>query len=383
MSDNDISAPNPIRTCVLGVGLGGLVFHIPFILAQPHLFSLHAVLERSGEGKAHARYGAHMSGAKIYTSMEQVVADPEIELVVVTTPNGTHYALARSALEAGKHVLVDKPVTATAQEARELGELAKSRNLVLAAYQNKRYEADWLALKKLLALPRSSPHSLGDIYEFESRADRYRAVLKGTWKDHAAAGTGLTYDLGSHLIDQALQLFGRPDKITAFIQNIRGIGDPEVDDCFTIYFHYSPLTPDRPCPITVILRSHILSVGSPQLRYVVRGTKGTYTKYGADGQEEYLRSMSDTGQIVRDEAYGMEKSELAGTLQNLDSNGSIVTSRWQADQKGTYADLYSNVWDAIRNGKELVVKWTEATAVVEMIELAYLSQREGRTVDVP
>ncbi|KZT20780.1 NAD-P-binding protein [Neolentinus lepideus HHB14362 ss-1] len=372
----------PIKTCVLGTGLGGLVFHIPFLLALPHLFTLYAVLEPSRSSKARARWGSKMDAVKIYESMEEVLADEVIELVVVTTPNETHHGLARRALEAGKHVMVDKPVTAAAQQARELAELAKSRNLVLAAYQNRRFEADWFALRSLLSLPMTSPQSLGHVYEFESRHDRYRTFLKGTWKDRAAPGTGLVYDLGSHLIDQALVLFGRPTKITAFIQNVRGIGDPNVDDCFTIYFHYTPFPPNRPHSLTVILRSHILSVSAPQLRWVVRGTQGTYTKYGSDGQEGHIRAMSDPAQITENEEYGKEHEGMWGTLENLREDGEVVTSTWPTEKKGSYTGLYVNVANAIRNGTQLMVKWEEATAVIEMIELAYLSQKEGRTVDV-
>lgn len=148
--------------------------------------------------------------------------------------------------------MVDKPVTATAKEAEELGALANSKNLVLYAFQNRRWDSDFLALRSLLALPKSSPQSLGEITEFESvygcnnilsvyllslvslSFDRYRKGLKGTWKDELRTTTGQTYDLGAHLIDQTLQLFGRPDKLTAFIQNVRGVGHPGVDDTVRI-----------------------------------------------------------------------------------------------------------------------------------------------------
>ncbi|TFK55834.1 NAD(P)-binding protein [Heliocybe sulcata] len=372
----------PIKTCVLGTGFGGLSFHIPFLLALPHLFTLHAVLEPSRSGKAHSRYASHMTDVKLYGNVEEVLNDAEIELVVVTTPNETHYDLTRRALEAGKHVLVDKPVTATAQQARELAALAKSKDVVLAAYQNRRFEGDWFALKRLLSLPSSHPQSIGNVWEYESRScrhDRYRTFLKGTWKDHAAPGAGLVYDLGSHLIDQALVLFGRPNRLTAFIQNVRGIGDPNVDDCFTLYFHYNRV----PHPLTVILRSHILSVRAPQLRWLVRGTKGTYTKYGEDGQEGYIRAMSDPAQMLEDKEYGREKEKMWGTVENMREDGEIATTTWPTEERGSYAGLYVNVADAIRNGAELAVKWEEATAVIEMIELAYLSQREERTVIVP
>lgn len=176
----------PIKTCVLGVGLAGLTFHVPFILALPELFTLHAVLERSPHspgGKVKERFGAQ---TKVYRTIEEVIGDKEIELVIVATPNDTHYALAKAALEAGKHgihlssylvskspdtaaVLVDKPVTETFAQARQLDAIAKSKGLVLYGYQNRRWDSDHIALKQLLALPPSSPQYIGNLLEFESQ----------------------------------------------------------------------------------------------------------------------------------------------------------------------------------------------------------------------
>lgn len=175
----------PIKTCVLGVGLAGLTFHVPFVLALPDLFSLHAVLERNPQspgGKVKERFGVE---TKIYRTIEDVIGDKEIELVIVGTPNDTHYPLAKAALEAGKHgiylfvpvpelpdiaiVLVDKPVTETVAQARELGAIAESKGLVLYGYQNRRWDSDHIALKQLLALPPSSPQHLGNLLEFESQ----------------------------------------------------------------------------------------------------------------------------------------------------------------------------------------------------------------------
>ncbi|KAG6878111.1 hypothetical protein C0993_012115 [Termitomyces sp. T159_Od127] len=369
----------PINTCVLGVGLAGLTFHVPFVLALPHIFTLHSVLERNpqtSDGKVYDRFGV---SSKIHRTLEQVLADPEIELVIIGTPNQTHYDFAKAALEAGKH---DKPVTATVEQAKELGALARSKGLVLYGFQNRRWDSDFLALKRLLALPDTSPQSLGALVEFESHFDRHRKALKGTWKDDPLPAAGQTYDLGSHLIDQALTLFGRPERITAFIQNIRGIGSPEVDDCFTIHFHYSR-GPARPYPFTAILRGHILSARSPQLRYIVRGTQGTYVKYGVDIQEEQLKVIPSPGAILED-AYGKEPESIWGTLENMASDGATVKSSiWPSEDAGQYIELFKNLGAAIRHQEDLAVKWEEATAVIEMIELAHKSAREGVTVGVP
>ncbi|OCH90735.1 oxidoreductase [Obba rivulosa] len=380
----------PIKTCVLGVGLGGLTFHIPFVLALPEYFTLHAVLERSPAtpgGKVAARFGEDaMKGVKIYSSYDDVLADPEIELVVISTPSDTHYELAKRAVEAGKHVLVDKPVTATAAEAFELGELAKSKGVVLYPFQNRRWDSDFLALRKLLELPSDDPRSLGTLVEFESRFDRYRADLKNTWKDQPRPANGLTYDLGAHLIDQVLLLFGRPAKLTAIRENIRGIGSKDVDDCFTILLHY-PGRPSasalKPASFTAILRGHILSVRSPQIRYVVRGTTGTFLKFGVDVQEDQLKGIKHPSEITTVETYGAEPESLWGTLENLSADGTIVKSTWPSSEKGCYSELFVDLAKTIREGKQQAVKWEESAEVIEMIELAYKSAAEERTLVVP
>ncbi|TFK92839.1 oxidoreductase [Polyporus arcularius HHB13444] len=380
----------PIKTCVVGVGLGGLTFHVPFVLALPHLFTLHAVMERNPAapgGKLQARFGEQAAkGVTIHRSFDAVLADPEVELVVITTPSETHYELAKRALQAGKHVLVDKPVTAHFSQAQELGALAKSKNLVLYAFQNRRWDSDFLTLKKLLALPADHPKSLGTLFEFESRFDRFRTELKGTWKDLPLPANGLTYDLAAHTIDQVLVLFGRPQKITAMIENIRGLGSKEVDDCFTIYLHYPPRPAAKglqPTSFTAVLRGHILSVRSSQIRYVVRGTQGTFLKYGVDVQEDQLKVIPSPAGIVQDQAYGVEPEDIWATVENVGPDGKVVKSVWPTTERGQYIKLFENVAAAISEGAEQLVKWEESAEVIELIELAYQSAREERTLPVP
>ncbi|THH01844.1 hypothetical protein EW026_g894 [Hermanssonia centrifuga] len=361
-------SPAPIKTCVLGVGLAGLTFHGP-------------------GGKLQARFGEEASkGVKIYNSLEQVLADPEIELVIVGTPSETHYEFAKRILEAGKHVLVDKPLTATYAQALEIGALAKSKNLVLYPYQNRRWDSDFLALRALLRLPASDPNSIGALFEFESRFDRFRTVLKGTWKDLPLPANGQTYDLGAHLIDQSLVLFGRPSRITAHIENVRGLGSKEVDDTFTIRLHYPALpapsgSPIQPSSFTVILRASILSVKSQQVRYVVRGTTGTFTKYGVDVQEDQLKVIKSPQDIKQLANYGEEPEEIHGMLENLRGED-VVRSVWPS-KKGDYSGLFTDVARAIREGTTPAVMWEESAEVIELIELAMKSSKEGRTLDVP
>ncbi|KAJ3728977.1 hypothetical protein DFJ43DRAFT_1132954 [Lentinula guzmanii] len=392
----------PIKCCAIGAGLATLTFHVPFILALPSLFTLHSVLERnppSPSGTVCDKFKLSSSEVKLYQSFDEVLSDPEIELVLIGTPNDTHHVLAKAALKAGKHVLVDKPVTPSVQEAKELGQLAKEKRKVLYAFQNRRWDQDYLALKKLLDLPDSDSRSLGTIVEFESHFDRYRLGLKGSWKDDPRPAAGLMFDLGSHLIDQTLCLFGRPTQITAFASNLRGIGHPNVDDNFTIHMHY-PAGSALPYPFTAILRAHPLSVRSPQIRFILLGQKGSYIKYGIDVQEEQLKSLTSAPSRTvttptttptpeylitsPSSGYGLEPESYWGTLEHAtDPNGTtFVKSVWPSEESGCYTDLYRNLAATIRENAELKVKWEEATAVIEMIELARKSAREGKTIDV-
>ncbi|KAH9927152.1 oxidoreductase [Epithele typhae] len=380
----------PIKACVVGLGLGGLAFHVPFVLALPDLFTLHAVMERNPAGpggKVQERFGEKaMQGTIIHRTFEDVLADAQVELVIITTPSETHYELAKRALEAGKHVLVDKPLSPTKKEILELGRIATNKNVVLYSFQNRRWDSDFLAFRKLLSLPADDPKSLGTLYEFESRFDRFRLDLKGTWKDLPLPGNGLAFDLASHTIDQVIQLFGRPKSITAMIENIRGIGSPEVDDSFTIYLHYPPLPAAsgiQPTSLTAILRGHILSVRSPQVRYVARGTHGTFQKFGVDVQEDQLRAVADPAGIAADTAFGVEPEAIWGTVQNVAGDGTVVESSWPSAEPGKYIELFKNLAAVIRDGAEPAVRWTESAEVIEMIELAHQSARERRTVDVP
>ncbi|KAH8830727.1 NAD(P)-binding protein [Flagelloscypha sp. PMI_526] len=369
----------PIKTCVIGLGLGGLAFHVPFVLALPELFTLYAVLERNPTtdgGKVKQRFG--VSPTKIHRSLEEVLEDPEIELVIVTTPNNTHYSFAKAVLEAGKHVLVDKPVSTTAAEARELGKIAASKSLVLYGFQNRRWDSDFLALKKLLNLPATSEHSLGNILDFESHFDRYTTAKRGNWKDVGASpGNGWVYDLGTHLIDQALTLFGRPDTITAFIQKVRGF---ETDDNFTIILGYNSSS-NREYPLQAILRAHILSVKTVQPRFIVRGTKGTFTKNGVDIQEDQLKVMATVDEISQP-SYGKEPESLWGSIESLTESG-VQTLTWPSEEPGDYRGLFKNLAGAIRSGEKQAVTWNEATAVIEFVELAHQSAKEMRTIVVP
>lgn len=247
--------------------------------------------------------------------------------------------------------------------------MAKSHNVILTGFQNRRWDSDYLTLRKLI-----SEGALGEIIDFESHYDRFSPALKGTWKDNPLPGNGLVYDLGAHLIDQALQLFGRPSKITAFINHVRGLGEGSLDDAFTIHLQYAS------SPLQTTLKAHLLSVRSPQLRYIVRGTKGSFVKYGVDPQEDQIKA----GIKIDDPNLGIEPEELHGSLQSLGADGKINSdSKTVPSQQGIYLSLYRNVAEAIRSRAELDVKWIEAAQVIELINLAHKSSKEGVTLEVP
>ncbi|CAE6419459.1 unnamed protein product [Rhizoctonia solani] len=350
---------------------------VPFLLALPKLFELYSVLERKATGdqkKSGGTIGAkfNIPNISVANTIEEFLANPELQLVIITTPNETHYPFAKAAIQAKKHVLLEKPITPTYAEAKELDSLAKSQGVVLSAFQNRRWDSDFLTLKKLI-----SDGKLGDLVEFESRFDRYRPSPRTTafWREAAGPGAGHTFDLGPHLIDQVLQLFGRPNRLTASIQNLRGFGGPAVDDTFLIHFYYDT----KPYPVRATVAASSLSVKKAQLRFTVRGSKGSYEKRGLDPQEDQLKARKVA---VLDAQFGREDESIAGTLDYITESGAIESTT-VTSEKGSYQSLFENLAGAITLGADLQVKFEQSAAVIQMIELAMLSSKEGRTVEVP
>ncbi|CAE6526766.1 unnamed protein product [Rhizoctonia solani] len=367
----------PIKTGVIGVGSSAVTFHVPFLLALPKLFVLHSVLERKATDDQKKKGGTigskfNISDISIANTLEEFLADPELQLVIITTPNETHYPFAKAALEAKKHVLLEKPVTPTYAEAKELDTLAKSQGVVLSAFQNRRWDSDFLTVKKLI-----SEGKLGNLVDFESRFDRYRPSPRTTafWREAAGQGAGHTFDLGPHLIDQVLQLFGRPNQLTASIQNLRGFGGPDVDDTFLIHFHYN----SKPYPIRATVSASSLSVKKSQPRFNIRGSKGSYEKRGLDPQEDQLKARKVS---ILDAQFGQEDSSIAGVLDFVTENGTIESTSVPSE-KGSYQSLFENLANAINSEADLQVKFEQSAAVIQMIELAMQSSKEGRTLDVP
>lgn len=292
---------------------------------------------------------------QVVSSADELLSDASIDLVFICTPNDLHFPYAKAALEAGKHVVIEKPFANTTAEADALIALAKEKNLIISAYQNRRWDADFLTIQQLI-----NEGKLGDIVEYEAHFDRFRPeVAQGTWKEVAASGAGDLYNLGPHLIDQALVLFGTPKTITATIKVIRPTG--ETDDYFDIRMDYG----DK----IIILKASLL-VFENGLRYVIHGTKGSFIKSGLDIQEDTLRknvfpNTSDWGQEPESQ-WGMLYTE---------AGAAVVPTL-----AGHYTPFYDNIYEAIVNGSELEVKPQQARNTTRVMELALESSRLGKTL---
>jgi len=348
----------PIRAAVIGFGLGGRVFHTAFIHAVPGL-ELAAIVQRRGDEAAQA-----YPNAKIYRSTDELFADETVQLVAVTTSNDAHYSLGRQALLAGKHVVIDKPFTLTSEEAADLIAIASERKLVLSAFQNRRWDGDYKTIHALM-----DSGKLGRLVVFESHYDRFRQEPRlAGWKEGGVVpGGGMLYDLGSHIIDQALHIFGAPETITADIRIDRDHG--VTDDAFDIRLSYIGKTEKN---LTVLLRS-TMTAAIPGARFTIHGTNGSFVKFGIDPQEDAIKA----GIPIGSPGWGEEPESLWGTLKLADGTESKIQT-----QPGDYRGYYANIRDAILGKAPIAVPGTDAWRTTRIIELARQSSAEGRTLSV-
>ncbi|MGW6643621.1 Gfo/Idh/MocA family oxidoreductase [Streptomyces iakyrus] len=349
----------PLRVGLVGYGLAGSVFHAPLIAATEGL-ALDTVVTSNPERQQQAR--AEFPDVRLAATPDDLFARAaELDLIVVASPNKTHVPLATTALKAGLPVVVDKPVAGTAAEARELAALAEERELLLSVFQNRRWDNDFLTLRKLL-----DEGELGDVLRFESRFERWRPKPKGGWResgDPAEIG-GLLYDLGSHVVDQALVLFGPAASVYAET-DIRRPGAETDDDTFIAITH------------TNGVRSHLyVSATTTQLgpRFRVLGSSAGYVKYGLDPQEAALRDGLRPGP-----GWGTEDESLWG---RVGSGESPVTGggRPEPTLPGDYPAYYAAVAKALLEGAPNPVTAREAAAALDVLEAARRSAREKVTV---
>lgn len=337
-----------INVGLASFGMSGMVFHAPFLTTNPG-FHLKKILERTPRGSKRI-YPEVM----VVNLFDDLVNDPDLELIIVNTPDHTHYDLTRKALLAGKHVVVEKPFTISISDGEYLINLAHKKNLLLTVFQNRRWDSDFLTVSRVV-----NEGLVGRLVEFESHFDRFRNYIQeGTWKEDPDCGTGNIYNLGSHMIDQVLVLFGMPESLYADLGMLRD--GSVVHDYYDLHLYYPRFK--------AILKSSYL-VREPGPRYQLHGTLGSFVKYGIDPQEELLKS----GEIPVGEEWGRENEEQWGIL-NSAIHGEPVRKRLET-LPGNYHAFYDNLYEAIREGKGLAVKPEEALNVIRIIRAAIRSNR--------
>jgi scyllo-inositol 2-dehydrogenase (NADP+) len=288
---------------------------------------------------------------------------PEVQLVVVAAPNAAHHPVARAALEAGRHVVVDKPFTLDAGQARDLAALAQQQGTLLSVYQNRRFDSDFLTLKELLA-----GGSIGRPVYFESHFDRYRPDVRARWREQKVAGAGLWVDLGSHLLDQAVQLFGVPDTLQLDTAALRE--GALVED----YFHAVLRWERGPhAPLRAVLHANLLAA-DPAPRYVLHGTRGSYVKHGVDPQEDALR----TGARPGGEGWGVDPA--AGRLTLIGGDAGEPQATDVPTLAGDYVRYYSAIRDAIHGQGANPVSPAQAVQLMELLDLGQRSAHDGRAL---
>jgi scyllo-inositol 2-dehydrogenase (NADP+) len=334
---------NMITTGLMAYGMSGKVFHGPFLNAHPG-FKLHAVTERHHKN-AEKDYPAVIS----YNSTDELLNDPELDLIIINTPNFTHYDFAKKALSAGKHILVEKPFTATVEEAKELFLLARQMDKKIFVYQNRRWDSDFCKVKEIVV-----NQTLGKLSEVHFRFDRFKAELNvKAFKEEAVAASGLQYDLGPHLLDQAISLFGKP----LSFHKILGKNRPHsiVDDYFSIHLAY-------PDSLNVFVHANLL-VTDVQPAFVLHGIKGSFIKFRADIQEEQLIKGIKPGEP----GYGVEVRGIEGKLSLRDELGELHQET-VLSEPSSYQPLFEAVYQSITNNTPYPITEEEIIIQLEILE---------------
>lgn len=346
-----------VKVGLIGYGMAGRVFHAPIITSVPGL-QLTKIRETRPENIAVVR--TRYPEAEIVDNTEEILADAAIAVVVIATPNASHFALAQAALRAGKHVVVDKPFTVTTAEADQLIELATRQNRLLTVHHNRRWDSNARTLRKVIA-----GGLLGRLVELEIHFDRFRNYLRpGAWREENTPGAGILYDLGAHLLDEAQVLFGLPQAVTAD-ERIQRTGGQTTDN-FTIVLHYDQLK------VTLQAGMLVRELGPV---YVLLGEQGTFVKYGGDVQEEALKAGLRPADVPD---WGREPEAHWGKI-NTDYQGQHLVGQIESEM-GDYREFYANVYQAVTGQTTLVVTAEQARNTIRMIELAIQSSAEKRTI---
>ena len=339
-----------IRVGLIGYGYASKTFHAPLISGTPGMTL--AAVASSDENKVHADWPA----LPVVSGPERILNDPNIDLVVIPTPNDTHFPLAKAALEAGKHVVVDKPFTVTLSQARELEALAKSGGRLLSVFHNRRWDSDFLTVKALI-----NEGLLGEVGYFESHFDRYRPQVRNRWREQGGPGSGIWYDLAPHLLDQVVNLFGLPVSMQVDLAQLRP-GSQSTD-----YFHAVLAWPQR----RVVLHGTLVAAAETA-RFIIHGSRGSYVKYGLDPQEERLKS----GERLPQEDWGYDMRD--GVLTRAE--GEDITEESWLTLPGNYPAYYAAIRDALNGVGVNPVPASQAIQIMELIELGLESARHRTTL---
>lgn len=342
-----------IHTALASFGMSGLVFHGPLLTAHKG-FRFVSVLERT-KNESTKIY----PGIEVVRTFEALCKDDNIELIIINTPDHTHYDLAMMAIKAGKHIVVEKPFTLSYARAMELAEAADKANLIISVFQNRRWDGDFLTVRQVI-----DKVLLGRLVSFESHFDRYRNFIQpDTWKEDAGSGTGTLYNLGSHMLDQALVLFGPPISLFADVRAMRS--GSKVDDSFDVWMQY----PD----VKVLVRgSYLVREQGP--RYILHGTEGSFLKWGIDPQEEKLKA----GRLPVGSKWGQEPESDWGLLHTT-TDGKHIRKKYKT-LAGNYQAYYDNIYAAIREDQALEVTAEQGALVIRVIEAALQSSQENKVV---
>ncbi|MEM6764504.1 MAG: Gfo/Idh/MocA family oxidoreductase [Bacteroidota bacterium] len=345
----------PIRVGLLAYGMSGKVFHMP-LLSYHTGFQVNKILQRN-----HNKVSVDYPEIEVVKTQEDLLADPDIELIIVNTPEATHTSLCKAALEAGKHVVVEKAFTTTAQEADELIALAQEKQLLLSVFQNRRWDSDFLTIRKIV-----EDGLIGRLVSYEAHFDRYRTFIKpATWKEEDKAGTGILYNLGSHLIDQTLVLFGLPQEVQADLRIVRTHG--KVPDYFELKLFYPSFS-------ATLKASYLVRGRHP--KFSLFGEMGSFIKYGMDTQEDALKK----GIIYGTEGWGEEEKTNWGTL-DTNLNGLDIVATVESIP-GNYLAFYENIYRNLRESAPLAVQAETAKATIQIIEAAYESWKTGSRMSI-
>ena len=343
---DELLTEKSLKTGLLSFGMSGKLFHAPFIAENNH-FDFVAVVERSK--KEAQRYYPNIIS---YDSVEELFNNVEIELVIINTPNNTHFELAKKALEAGKHILVEKPFVATSEEAKQLFELGRSLNKKVMVYQNRRWNSDFYSVKNII-----ESKKIGDLIEMHVRFDRYRSKIGSKiFKETPLPASGIAYDLGSHMIDQIIYLFGKPEKsLKLGTKNREGT---QVEDYVSFVLSYGK-------GLQVFVTTSYLVADSGDA-YVLHGTAGSFKKGRSDIQETQL----EAGMKPSDPQYGIESENDQGTLTTFNAQNEKVVERIAA-QSSTFSDLFGLVYQTVRNNHAFPVTEEQIITQLEILEQAF------------